>query len=162
MSFVLKGPSISLVKTYEFLVSVRKIILRISVLFAQNLPPLDVLSKVRNTDNSESHNSQKFGFTNTQGLRFNFVGCKSSFEFSFPYILTLYGTSLYDSIDLSNFCGRCYLLLIWKDSAIHMHDFAVYVGEGLPFVHNLSLKSLRILIYVFSSSNHIFWTLVFR
>ena len=57
MSFVSKGPSISLVKTYEFLVSVRKITLRISALFTQNLPPLDVLSKVRKTDNSESHSS---------------------------------------------------------------------------------------------------------
>ena len=161
MSFVSKGPSISLVKTYEFLVSARKITLRISLLFAQNLPPLDVLSKVRKTDNSESHNCQKFGLTNTQGLRFNSVGCKSSLEFSFLYILTLYGTNLYDSIDLSNFCGRRYLLLIWKVSAIHMYDFAVYTEEGLPFVRNLSLKSLRILIYVFFSSNHIFWTLAF-
>ena len=34
---------------------------------------------------------------------------------------------------------RAYLPLIQKDSSTHMHGFAVYVKEGLPFAQNLYL-----------------------
>ena len=49
--------------------------------------------------------------------------------------------NLDDSIDSGNFSVRDYLLLIWKDSATHMHGLAVYVKEQLPFVWDLSLEN---------------------
>ena len=45
-----------------------------------------------------------------------------------------------DSIDSGNFYVRGYLPLLRKDSTTHMHDFAVYVKEGLPFARDLSLE----------------------
>ena len=36
---------------------------------------------------------------------------------------------------------RGYPPLVWKDDFIHMHDLAVFVKEGLPFVHDLSLEN---------------------
>ena len=36
---------------------------------------------------------------------------------------------------------RSYLPLIQKDSSTHMHGLAVYVKEGLPFAHVLSLEN---------------------
>ena len=36
---------------------------------------------------------------------------------------------------------RGYLPLIQKDSSTHMHGFAVYVKEGLPFTRDLSLEN---------------------
>ena len=50
-------------------------------------------------------------------------------------------TNLDDSIDSGNFSVRGYLPLIRKDSSTHMHGFAVYVKEGLPFVRSLSLEN---------------------
>ena len=49
--------------------------------------------------------------------------------------------NLDDSIDSGNFTVMGYLPLIWKDSTTHMHDIAVYVKEGLPFVWTLSLEN---------------------
>ena len=46
-----------------------------------------------------------------------------------------------DSIDSGNFFVRDYLLLIRKDSNIHMHGLAVYIKEGLPFARDLSLEN---------------------
>ena len=45
-----------------------------------------------------------------------------------------------DSIDSDNFSVRGYLTLIRKDSSTHMHGFAVYLKEGLPFARDLSLE----------------------
>ena len=39
-----------------------------------------VLSKARKPDNFESHNSLKLSLMNIQGLRSNFVDCKSFLE----------------------------------------------------------------------------------
>ena len=36
-----------------------------------------------------------------------------------------------------------YLLLIREDSIIHVHGFAVYVKQGLPFAHDLSLENFE-------------------
>ena len=57
-----------------------------------------------------------------------------------PDILALCKTDLYDSIDSGNFSVRGCLHLIRKDSVTHMHGFAVYVKEGLPFAQDLSLE----------------------
>ena len=46
-----------------------------------------------------------------------------------------------DAIDSGNFSVKGYLPLIRKDSITHMHGFAVYVKEGLPFARDLSLES---------------------
>ena len=37
--------------------------------------------------------------------------------------------------------------LIQKDSTTHIHIFAVYVKEGLPFAWDLSLETLQILMF---------------
>ena len=66
-----------------------------------------------------------------------------------PDILALCETNLDDSIHSGNFSLRGYLAQIWNDSIIPMHGLAVYVREGLPFARELSLKTLRILTYVF-------------
>ena len=92
-----------------------------------------ILSKVRKPDNFELHNSLKPIFTNTWGLRLNFVDCESFLESNSPDILALCETNLNDSIDSGNFSGRGYLPLIRKDSSTHMHALAVYVKEALPF-----------------------------
>ena len=50
-------------------------------------------------------------------------------------------TKLDDSIDYDNFPVRGYLPIIRKNSVINMHEFAVYVKEGLPFARDLSLEN---------------------
>ena len=84
-----------------------------------------ILSKACKPDNFESHTSLKLSFTNIQGLD----------------ILALCETNLDDSIDSGNLSVRGYLPLIRKDSGTHMHGFAVYVKEGLPFPRDLSLEN---------------------
>ena len=64
-----------------------------------------------------------------QGLRLNFVDCKSFLESNSPDILALCETNLDDSINSGNFYMRGYLPLIRKDSGTHMHGFAVYVKK---------------------------------
>ena len=91
-----------------------------------------ILSKACKPDNFESHNSLKLGFTNTRGLRSNFVDCEFFLESSCPDILALCETNLVDSTDSGNFSVRGYVL-------------AVYVKEGLPFALNLSLENCRFL-----------------
>ena len=98
-----------------------------------------ILSKACKPDNFTSHNSLKLSFTNTRGLRSNFVDCESFLGSNSPDILALCETNLDDSIDSGNFSVRGYLPLIRKDSSTHMHGLAVYVKEGLPFVRDLSL-----------------------
>ena len=78
---------------------------------------------------------------NVWGLRSNFVECQSFLESNSPDILALCETNLDDSIDSGNFSVRGYLLLIQKDSIIHMHGLAVYVKERLPFPRDLSLEN---------------------
>ena len=55
--------------------------------------------------------------------------------------LFLCETYLVDAVDSGNFSLTVYLLLIRKDSIIHMHGLAVYVKEGLPFARDLSLEN---------------------
>ena len=88
-----------------------------------------ILSKGFKPDNFELHNSLKLSFTNIWGIRSNFAECESFLESNSPDIFTLCETNLDDSIDSGNFCVRGYLLSIWKDSATHMHGFAVYVRK---------------------------------
>ena len=71
-----------------------------------------ILSKAFKPDNFESPNSLKLSFTNIQGLRSNFVDCKSFLESSSPDVLALCETNLDDSIDSGNFSVRGYLPLI--------------------------------------------------
>ena len=100
-----------------------------------------ILSKACKPDNFEWRNPLKLTFTNIQGIRSNFVDCKSFLESNSPDILALCETNLDDSIDSGNFSVRGYLPLIRKDSSTHMHGLAVYVKEGLPFVRDLSLEN---------------------
>ena len=100
-----------------------------------------ILSTACKPENFKSHNSLKLSFTNIQGLRSNFVDCESFLESNSPDILALCETNLDDSIDSGNFFVRGYLPLIWKDSSTHMHGLTVYVKEGFPFVHDLSLEN---------------------
>ena len=100
-----------------------------------------ILYKGCNPDNFESHNSLNFSFANIWGLDSNFVDCESFLESNSPDILALCETNLDDLIDSSNFSGKGYLPLIWKDSSTHMHGLPVYVKEGLPFARDLSLEN---------------------
>ena len=100
-----------------------------------------ISSKACKTDNFGSHNSLNLSFTNSPGLRSNFVDWESFLKSNSPDILALCETHLKDSIDSSNFSVRAYLTLIRKDSSIYMHVLAVYAKEGLPFARNLSLES---------------------
>ena len=88
-----------------------------------------ILSKGFKPDNSESHNSLKLSFTNIWGIRSNFVECEPFLESNSPDIFALCEANLDGSIDSGNFYVRGYLLLIWKDSATHMHGLAVYVRK---------------------------------
>ena len=90
--------------------------------------------------NRTSH-SLKLSFTNIRGFRSNFVDCESFLESNSPDIFALCETNLDDSIDSGNFSVRSYLYLTRKDSGTHMHGFAVYVKEGLPFARDLSLEN---------------------
>ena len=101
----------------------------------------DHLSKRCKPDNFESHNSLKLSFTNVRGLCSNFVECESFLESNSSEILALCETNLDDSIDSGNLSVKGYLPLILKDSIAHIHGFAVYVKEGLPFAHDLSLEN---------------------
>ena len=102
---------------------------------------MTILSKACKPDHFESHNSLKLSFTNTQGLRSDFVDCESFLESTSPDILALCEINLDDSIDSGNFSVRGYLPLIRKDSSTHMHCLTVYVKEGLPFAWDLSLEN---------------------
>ena len=126
-----------------------------------------MLTKARKPDNFESHNSPKLSFTNIQGLRLNFVDCKSFLESNFPDILAVCETNLDNSIDSDNFSLRGYLPLIREDSSTHMHGLTVYVKEGLPFARDLSLENsadsyvfdwlyFTQCLTSFSSINHLF------
>ena len=100
-----------------------------------------ILSKGCKPDNFEPHNSPKLSFANIGGLRSNFVECESFLESNSPDILALCETNLDDSIDSGNFPVRGYLPLIRKGSITHMHGFALYVKEGLPFARDLFLEN---------------------
>ena len=83
----------------------------------------------------------KLSFMNIQGLHSNFVECEFCLESNSPDILALCETNLDVSIDSGNFRVKGYLPLVRKDSVTHMHGFAVYVKEGLPFARGLSLEN---------------------
>ena len=100
-----------------------------------------ILSKAHKPDNFESHNSLKLSFMNIQGLRSNFVDCKSFLESNSPNILALCETNLDCSTDSGNFSVRGYLPLIQNDSGTHMHGLAVYVKKGFPFALDVSLEN---------------------
>ena len=94
-----------------------------------------------------SQNSVKVRFSNIQGFCSNFFACEPFLEPSCPDNLALCETYLGDPIGSSIFSVRGYLLLIQKDSFIHMHGFTVYVKERIAFACQLS-RNLRILIYL--------------
>ena len=100
-----------------------------------------ILSKAFKPDNFESHNSLKLSFTNIRGFCSNFVGCESFLESNSTDVLALCETNLNDLINSGNFPVTGYLPLIQKDSSIHIHNLAVYVKEGLPFIPSLSLEN---------------------
>ena len=85
----------------------------------------------------------------------NFGECEFFHEWNSPNILALCEKNLDDSIDSANFSVRGYLLLIWKDSVTHVHGFAVYVKDGLPFAQDLSLeKSVNSYLYFWLALLH--------
>ena len=100
-----------------------------------------ILSKPCKPDNFESHNSLKLSFTNIGGLRSNFVDSEVFLESNSPDILALCETNLDDSVDSGNFSVTGYLPVIRKDCSTHMHGFAVYVKEILPFARDSSLEN---------------------
>ena len=102
---------------------------------------MTMLSRVSKPNNFESHNSLRHNSTNIGSLHFRFVGYDSFIESSSPDTLLLFETSLYGSINSNNISVRGSLPLVQKDSVTHMHDFAVYVKEGLPFTWDLSLEN---------------------
>ena len=71
-----------------------------------------ILSKGCKPDNFEKHNSLKLSFTNTRGLRSNFVKCESFLKSNSPDIFALCETNQDDSTDSGNFSVRGYLPLI--------------------------------------------------
>ena len=71
----------------------------------------------------------------------NFVDCESFHESDTPDILALCETNMDDSIDSGHFSEGGYLPLIRKDISTHMHDLAVYVKEGIPFVRDIPLEN---------------------
>ena len=93
--------------------------------------------------------SQKFSFTNIQGLCSNFVDCESFHVLNSLNVLALWETNWDDSIDSSNFSAKCYLPFVLKDSVTHMHCLAVYKNERLSLPLTCSLKTLRILFISF-------------
>ena len=100
-----------------------------------------ILSEACKPDNLESHNSLKLSFTNIWSLCSNFVDCESFLESNSPDVFALCETNLDNSMDSGNFYARGYLPLIRKDCSTRMHDIAVNVKEGLPFVRHLSLEN---------------------
>ena len=71
----------------------------------------------------------------------NFFGCESFLESNSPNVLALCERNQVDSINSGNFSITGYLPFIQKDSSIHMHGLAVYVKQGLPIAHDLSLEN---------------------
>ena len=65
-----------------------------------------LLSKACKPDNFESHNSLKLSFTNSRGLRSNFIDYESFLESNSPDVFALCETNLDDSIDSGNFSVR--------------------------------------------------------
>ena len=100
-----------------------------------------IVSKGCKPDNFESRNSLRFSFTNTWGLRSNFVDCESFLESNSPDILALCETNLDDSINSGNSSVRGYLPLIRKDSSAHMHRLTVYINEEIPCAWDLCLEN---------------------
>ena len=140
------GPWVSLGMIDEFSLRATKITSRIDIPWTHSLPfcfwPIFnyewiILSKGCKRHNL-SHNSLKLSFINIWGLQLNFV---SFLQLISPDILALWEINLDDLTDSDNFSVWDYLALIQKDSVAHMHCLAVYVKEGLPFVHNLPLEN---------------------
>ena len=90
---------------------------------------MSILSTGCKPDNFGPHNSLKLSFTNTCGLRSNFVECESFLESNSPHILALCEINLNDSIGSGNFSVTGYLPLIQKDSITHMHGLEVYMRK---------------------------------
>ena len=126
-----------------------------------------ILSKACKPDNFELLNSLKLSFMNIWGFYLNFFGCKSFLESNSPNVLALCERNQVDSINSGNFSITGYLPFIQKDSSIHMHGLAVYVKQGLPIAHELSLENstdsylcfqlalLHWVSYFFSSIDHL-------
>ena len=91
---------------------------------------MTILSKACKPDILESHNSLKLSFTNTRGLRSNFVHYESFLKSNSSDILALCETNLDDSIDSGNFSVRSYLPLIRQDSSTHMHGLVLILQSS--------------------------------
>ena len=87
---------------------------------------------------------------NIRGLHSSFVDHESFLESNSPDIIALCEKNLDDSVDSGTFSVRSCLHLIQRESSTHMHVFAIYMKEGLPFAEDLSRNHLQILTYVFS------------
>ena len=88
-----------------------------------------------------NHTTLYLSFTSVLGFCLNFVECESFLKSNSSDILALCETNLDDSSDSGNFSVRDYLPLIWKVSVTHIHCFAVYVKEALPFTQDLSIEN---------------------
>ena len=108
-----------------------------------------ILSKRHKQDIFESHKSLKLYITNIWGLCSDLLGCESFLESNSCDILALYERNMDDLIDSGNFSVSGYIHLIQKDSVTHLHGFAVYVKEGLPFGCDLSLENYVHSYFVF-------------
>ena len=97
--------------------------------------------------------SVKHSFMNIRGLHSSFVDCKSFLESNSPDIIALCEKNLDDSVDSGTFSVRGYLHLIQRESSTHMHVFAIYVKEGLPFAEDLSLEIVCRFLLMFSTGS---------
>ena len=100
---------------------------------------MTILSKACKPHKFELHCSLKLRFTNIWGLCSNFVDCKSflqsNSESIFPSAkigwISWFWQFLCESLSSFN----------QKNSVTHMHSLAVYVKQGLPFAHDISLEN---------------------
>ena len=95
------------------------------------------------------HNFELYNATlEHQGLRLNFVECKSFIESNSTDILALCETNLGDSIDSGHFSVTDYLPLIRKDSTTHAW-FCSLCKQRVSFCTRLISRKLQILTCVF-------------
>ena len=95
------------------------------------------------------HNFELYNATlEHQGLRLNFVECKSFIELNSTDILALCETNLGDSIDSGYFSVTYYLPLIQKDSTTHAW-FCSLCKQRASFCTRLISRKLQILTCVF-------------
>ena len=114
-----------------------------------------ILSKVHIPHSFESHKSLRLSFTSILFICSNFVGCDSFLESISCCIMRQTWKT-----QLSNFSVRGYFSLIWKDSIIRVHGFAVYMNEGLHCRWLLPIN-LKGFLFMFSTGSTSFSVLHF-